>query len=40
MSIGVLADVTEGFAVPLFMMTGVSVVLMLLLARLRYLMRG
>ena len=36
---GVLADVTEGFAVPLFMMTGVSVVLMLLLARLRYLMR-
>ena len=40
MSIGVLADVTEGFAVPLFMMTGVSVVLILLLARLRYLMRG
>jgi CP family cyanate transporter-like MFS transporter len=40
MIIGVLADVTEGFAVPLFMMTGVSVVLMLLLARLRYLMRG
>jgi len=40
MSVGVLADVTEGFAVPLFMMTGVSLVLMLLLARLHYLMRG
>jgi len=40
MSIGVLADVTKGFAVPLFVMTGVSVVLMLLLARLRYLMRA
>ena len=37
MSIGVLADITEGFRVPLFMMTGVSVVLMALLARLRYL---
>jgi cyanate permease len=40
MSIGVLADLTQGFVVPLFMMTGVSIVLMLLLARLRYLSKG
>lgn len=38
MSMGVLADVTNGFSLPLFMMTGVSITLMLLLARLRYLM--
>jgi len=37
MSMGVLADATHGFVVPLFMMTGVSAVLMLLLARLRHL---
>ena len=39
MSIGFLADITESFVVPLFTMTGVSAVLMLLLARLHYLMR-
>lgn len=40
MSMGVLADLTQGFVIPLFMMTGVSVVLMILLARLRLLSRS
>ena len=40
MSMGVLADITDGFVIPLFMMTGVSMVLMLLLARLRIQMKN
>ena len=40
MSMGVLADITDGFILPLFMMTAVSIVLMALLARLRYLSRN
>ena len=39
MSIGVLADATGSFVAPILMMTGISSILMLLLARLRYLTR-
>ncbi len=39
MSMGVIAEVTGGFTAPLLMMTGVCVILALLLARLRYLVR-
>jgi hypothetical protein len=34
---GILAQATGSFTVPIFMMTGVTVILMLLLARLRVL---
>ena len=37
MSMGILAQATGSFTVPIFMMTGVTVILMLLLARLRVL---
>ena len=39
MSMGILAETTGSFTVPIFMMTGITVVLMLLLARLRVITR-
>jgi hypothetical protein len=39
MSMGVLAEAAGGFDAPLMMMTAVSVILMILLARLRFLVR-
>jgi cyanate permease len=40
LSVGALSDATGGFAAPLYLMTGVCLVLMLLLARLRHLERS
>ena len=39
MSMGILAEATGGFDAPLLMMTGVSIILMILLARLRVVTR-